>query len=521
MEGHLLLDSLQLTMAEGQGCLAYPSVEQVLSRFLQRFANSGVQRSGSEAKAAMIRDLFGILEAADGEWLFGGFPQNATVILLRDLVVTLSCYAAPLQQETEELGLQRNEDPSYMAVPDRAADASLVLRSIVTKVGIMKSLEGLGTRVANSVLQEVAGPMFVFAVTHIAARPWTKPNSQRMTHELLDDLLRASDCQSISEFLRGTKEGKDGQFEEVMEYLKPDLNREMWQRNPATKHVFSTVLQQVTRPWLGQHLEKVLPPSLLLSDDYHVENKILGVQCLHHIIQNVPAATLCRINRVHVVNHALSNHLYSKEAQLMKVVLLCVLDLLPILEKAPPRQSHDPQPVTPSDEVLRLLLTHMEAEHQLSLRRVYAINLPTFVERLGIQIVCHLKKLQQVIVAYMEVSDGPEEAARLAILETLKCTIKYAWPRINCRLSILVRALLRMMWDVNTDRSSTPECVKASLLQRATECLLLLDYSSCGQVKVLLQQVYHNCQDAHLKEYLRKIEEEPVGSVSPLLKTDI
>ena len=50
-------------------------------------------------------------------------------------------------------------------------------------------------------------------------------------------------------------------------------------------------------------------------------------------------------------------------------------------------------------------------------------------ERLGIQIVCHLKKLQQVIVAYLEVSDGPEEAARLAILETLKCTIKYAWPR--------------------------------------------------------------------------------------------
>lgn len=51
--------------------------------------------------------------------------------------------------------------------------------------------------------------------------------------------------------------------------------------------MFSWTLPHITRPWLSHYLERVLPPSLLISDDYREENKILGVRCLHHIILNV------------------------------------------------------------------------------------------------------------------------------------------------------------------------------------------------------------------------------------------
>ncbi len=63
--------------------------------------------------------------------------------------------------------------------------------------------------------------------------------------------------------------------------------RESWKRNQAVKHVFSWMLVQVERPCLTEYLEKVFPPSLLISDDYHTENKVLGVHCLHHIVLNV------------------------------------------------------------------------------------------------------------------------------------------------------------------------------------------------------------------------------------------
>lgn len=62
-------------------------------------------------------------------------------------------------------------------------------------------------------------------------------------------------------------------------------------------------------------------------------------------------------------------------------MLLCLLDLLPVLERAQHRQQQQPRAPSRSDEVLQLLLTHMEAEHRLALRRLYARSLPAFVQR--------------------------------------------------------------------------------------------------------------------------------------------
>lgn len=58
----------------------------------------------------------------------------------------------------------------------------------------------------------------------------------------------------------------------------------------------------------------------------------------------------------------------------------------------------------------------------------------SFVCRLGILTVRHLKRLEQVILGYLEVYDGPEEEARLKILETLKLLMQYTWPRYNIQV---------------------------------------------------------------------------------------
>uniref|UniRef100_G1MS58 TELO2 interacting protein 2 n=1 Tax=Meleagris gallopavo TaxID=9103 RepID=G1MS58_MELGA len=314
--------------------------------------------------------------------------------------------------------------------------------------------ESLGPAV-EAVLRRVMGHIYVLAVTHIEEGAWTGAGSRAVATELLGALVRAAGCGTVAELLRGRKEEEEGGFAAVMGLLRPRLGKDTWKRNPATKHVFSWTLLHITRPWLSQHLERVLPASLLISDDFREENKVLGVHCLHHIVLNV-------------------------------AVLLCLLDLLP--------------PTSPCDEVLQLVLTHMEPEHRLALRRVYAKTLPAFVQRLGILIARHLKRLERVILGYLEVSDGPEEEARLGILETLQCTIEHAWPRMPCRLPVLLKALLKMIWDVHTDQGSTPEPVRAALLQRATECLILLDRSSEGQVKILLEGVYSCCEENRVQE---------------------
>ncbi|XP_055972644.1 TELO2-interacting protein 2 [Sorex fumeus] len=351
----------------------------------------------------------------------------------------------------------------------------------------------------------VAGAAYVFAVSH--ADDGGGPGAARdVARRVLARLLSAAGAASVPGLLVGEGDGDPGTLPAVLALLQPELGRESWKKNPATKHVFSWTLQQVTRPWLGQYLEKVLPPALLISDDYQTENKILGVQCLHHILLNVPAAELLQYNRAQVVYHALFNHLYTPEHQLIEVVLPCLLDLFPILEKGQHWKGGPARPTTHCDEVLQLVLTHMEPEHRLILRRTYARSLPAFVKRLGILTVRHLKRLERVIIGYLEVYDGPEEEARLKMLETLKLLMQCTWPRIPCRTVVLLKALLKLICDVARDPDLTPKPVKNALLEAATDCLIVLDHCSKGQVKGLLAKIVQSCDDDTVVSCIRKVQ---------------
>ncbi|KAJ8286137.1 hypothetical protein GJAV_G00034950 [Gymnothorax javanicus] len=336
-------------------------------------------------------------------------------------------------------------------------------------------------------------------------QPWTSDGSRTAASLLLSAVVQWGGFASSSQLLCGaTEEDHTGFLAPVLEILRPELTKEHWKRNQATKHIFSWMLVQVRRPWLFEFLDRVFPPSLLISDDYRTDNKVLGVRCLHHIVLNVPAADLRQYNRAQVLYHALFNHLYVSEAEVIEVVLPCLLDLLSVLEKSP-GNAVAPRKPNRYDEVLQLVLTHMEMEHKLVLRRVYVKNVVLFVDRMGIVVVRHLKRLERVILGYLEVSDAPGEQARLGILEVLEKTVQHAWPRMECRMAVLVHALLKLLVDVAADSTLAPPAVQDELLGRATRCLQLLDYCCQEKLKVLLAEVDSSCADSTVLECLKKV----------------
>ncbi|XP_065802661.1 TELO2-interacting protein 2 isoform X2 [Muntiacus reevesi] len=484
---------------------AWPSsaLGQAFSQILHQFAGQESRRG--KARNAALEDLAALLEAKECDRLFEGSDASLRGMpeMLGQVVKALGKYAAPAE-EPEGRGDRHSE------VAEKAAAVALLFLKLLRKVEAAKN--SLVCPAWKTSLRPLAGPIYVFAVTHSLEQPWTSQRSQEVAGQVLALLLQVTDCGSVAGFLHGENEDEKGRFSAIMGLLKPELNKDSWKNNPATKYVFSWTLQKVTRPWLSQHLERILPPSLLISDDYQTENKILGVHCLHHIVLNVPAADLLQYNRAQVVYHALFNHLYTREHHLVQAVLLCLLDLFPVLEKALHWKGDGARPTTHCDEVLQLILTHMEPEHRLLLRRTYARNLAAFVKRLGILTVRHLKRLERVIIGYLEVYDGPEEEARLKILETLKLLLQYTWPRVSCRLVVLLKALLKLICDVARDSSLTPECVKSALLEEATDCLILLDHCSSGRVKGLLAKIAHSCEDSQVGSCIRRVQQLSEGT---------
>ena len=49
---------------------------------------------------------------------------------------------------------------------------------------------------------------------------------------------------------------------------------------------------QMKMPNLSDHLDLILPPCLNFVDDHELTNKIVGVQCLHHILNNTSSSEI-------------------------------------------------------------------------------------------------------------------------------------------------------------------------------------------------------------------------------------
>ncbi|XP_028851842.1 TELO2-interacting protein 2 isoform X2 [Denticeps clupeoides] len=454
--------------------------------------------TSSEHRLALMGATEQLIGGADAPWLFPSSESGVRGTYLDLAHVLARCADLPVC-ESDSGTLPPS---SYEDVPVRAQAASAVLKALYFRLGSSDRDE-----LTWDLAWTLAPAVCVFAVAHLQDHVWTNKASRKDAFELLALVTQAGGCRSVSELLCGSSaDGRDGVFKAILDLLQPQLNKNNWKRNEATKHVFTWMLVQVQRPCLTDYLVRIFPPSLLISDDFRTENKVLGVHCLHHIILNVPAADLCQFNRAQVLYHALFNHLYTPEAPLIQVVLPCLLDLLCVLEN-PPTQARVLRKMNRYDEVLRLVLTHMEMEHKLDLRCVYAGSLVPFIEKMGIVIVRHLKRLERVIVSYLEISDSPEEKARLSILDALERTLQVAWPRMECRLAVFGQSLLRFLCDVSMETLS-PD-IKDKLLGKATHCLQLLDFCTRGKLKVLLMEVDSSCANDIVLQCIRKVTQEP------------
>ncbi|KAM9360860.1 TELO2-interacting protein 2 [Symphorus nematophorus] len=490
MELSSLLHDLHLSSSSSSSEKPLPSpslppITELLSRLQEKLIGS----SSDSETSSLIGRVERFFQTADPDWLFSPASANQDAgwaelrVAYGSLVCALiGCAALPLCEDD----CSSLPAAAYQSVPSRAGAACSALTALLGSLG------NAGGR--SSLLPAVAPPICVFAVTHFQDQVWTSSSSRAAARSLQVALLSTGGWRDSAHLLMGDGEENRGILGGVLDVLQPQLTKDSWQRCEAVKLVFAWTLLQVTRPSLSPHLPRLLPPSLLLNDHYRPENCILGVRCLHHIVLNTPAADLRHFNRAEVVYQALFKHLYTTETAVIQSVLSCLLDLLVVLETPPSSLSPSSSRRKPCrhDDVLRLVLTHMEAEHKVALRRVYASALPAFVDRMGVAVCRHLRRVERVVLGYLEVRDPPEETSRLQILETLQRTTRTAWPRMACRVDALLRCLLKLLLDASSD-SELSDSVRQKLMDQTALCIKLLDACSQGNLQPLLRQVDSSC----------------------------
>ncbi|XP_074495759.1 TELO2-interacting protein 2 isoform X2 [Sebastes fasciatus] len=500
MELSSLLHDLHLSSSSSSSEKPLPSASlPPITELLSRLQEKLIGASSDSETSSLIGRVEQLFQTADPHWLFSSNQNNEWAELQEAygaLVGALICRAALPLCEDDSGSLPAS---AYQSVPSRAGPVCSALAALLGTLGNGGGRTGL--------LLAVAPPVCVFAVTHFQDQPWSSSSSRAAAQSLQEALLRAGGWRDSPHLLMGDggqEEEKEEEEEKkrksrgilggVLDVLQPQLTKDSWQRCEAVKLVFAWTLLQVTRPSLSPHLSHLLPPSLLLNDHYRPENCMLGIRCLHHIVLHTPAADLRQFNRAEVVYQALFKHLNTSEPAVIQSVLWALLDLLLVLEKPPSSlaASSSRRKSCRHDNVLRLVLTHMEAEHKVALRRVYASALPAYIDRMGVAVCRHLRQVERVVLGYLEVRDPPEETSRLKILEVLEKTSRAAWPRMACRVAVLLRCLLKLLVAVSSD-GQLSDSVRQKMMNQTCLCLQLLDGCCHGDLQRLLRQVDSSC----------------------------
>ncbi|XP_054751364.2 TELO2-interacting protein 2-like [Lytechinus pictus] len=367
-------------------------------------------------------------------------------------------------------------------------------------------------RLLREVMKSTVGPSIVLCASHAQKHPWSNKASLQAANALLNQLTSTCGCNSLPTLLSGcysdTKQNDGinakrlipkGAFRPAMVELKQQLTRNDWKKYPAAKHTFAWLLAHLKHPYVGYQLDHCLPPSLLFVDDYEMENKVLGIQCLRHIIDNVDPTELRWYGRAEVIYEALHPLLYNHKPDLIDILFPCLLAILKVVEKGP-KKTDQPRKLGKYDKALQIILNNMEGEQRILVRQANARHLPSFIDVMGITILWHMKRLIRIIVAYLETSDGPEETGRLLTLRILQAVILQAWPRMMTHCSDLMKSLLKLLLDISRGPTDISPEVRDRVGKECIECMTLLK-RCCGTV---VEDTVKKLLDSNLEDKLVK-----------------
>ncbi|XP_044171239.1 TELO2-interacting protein 2-like isoform X2 [Acropora millepora] len=360
---------------------------------------------------------------------------------------------------------------------------------------LYKRVEERDTATAHSywkfVIKKVACCLVFLCASNSEEHSWTSPESRLLACEILSFICIHCHCSSIAELLTGdskicpcgdftdeftpedtSAQGQvfpSGLFSHVFDYLRPNLLRETWKKSPMACPALVWCTMQLKYPYVSDHFGKLMSPLLLLIDDYEVKNKVMGLRCVRHIVENMNSAELGWFGRADVFYEAIQRHLYTSEPSVATALYPCLISILKVVEFSPTKPKFGRKTV----------LTSMEFESKIAMRRVCSSHLKHFIQHMGITTLRHFKRLLRVIFSYLEVSDYPNEEARLEILDTLHTTMVYAWPRIPHHSSSILKSLLKLQVDVKDSAPHLTAQAYQQLNEKISECLFML-LMCCG-----------------------------------------
>ena len=318
------------------------------------------------------------------------------------------------------------------------------------------------------------------------ASAWSNEKACTKTLFLLTGLMQFAKVASPSDLLQ-VKFSNASVFDECLKLIQPWLKSDNWKRNPATVHCYVGLLTTASFN-LFDHLPLVLPPTLLLVDDFEPQNQCTGIQCTQHILEHTSKTEIYLYGRAEVLFCALLRLMYSAEEEVILALLPCILRLAQTIDFNAKDKSNAMK-TTKTDELFSILLRNMLLEQKWSVRREYSKHLSNFVNALQLAILKHLPKTFEVVESYLEITDYEAEATRVNILRAIETLINVAWPRILSRYDVIMKCIVRLVLELCQAQDGKKG--DDDVLEQCCRVVSLLALLDCNRVANTLEGLSH------------------------------
>ncbi|XP_055932268.1 TELO2-interacting protein 2-like [Argiope bruennichi] len=304
--------------------------------------------------------------------------------------------------------------------------------------------------------------VLLLCATHNKTYHWSSSNSITSSEEFLSDLLQCTQHSSLMSLLCDDN-FHPTIFKGILKKMRPSLMKDTWMLNPSSCYIFSWLLCHVKHPHLVEYLPDVFPPPFMFVSYHAVPQKVLGIQCFSHLLDNVPPTLMKLDGKEDVIFHSLFSLIYLKELPVIEVLFPCLLKL-PMMKTQKAKLVYWEE----RDKIFNHLLFTAEYENNREMKKIYLSHIKDFVE-------CsppfnHLKRLIEVVKTVLIENPFSDLTCKIITLQILKAVIKSCWPRmeIHC-FDILISVLdLQQQNDVqNNDEVN----------ELSEECLTLLRFS--------------------------------------------
>jgi len=353
----------------------------------------------------------------------------------------------------------------------------------------------LEENVENSVLKKDKDVLKNFTVSalllcgeNVQSKEWNESRHIEISYKILKRLKTIFKCdKTVGIFLyqfHNECEGITSDGEILLwaiNDLSPKLAKTRWRNFPAAQFCFSWILHQVTFPNLGPRLPQFLPFTLCFIDDWETKNKLMGLTCLDHIVEEANQTELKWYGRSDLIKDALKKLLFCHEENVINIVIPCWLRLL---AKVEPCSDH--ANVNGCDLLTKELLYKLDMETKLDIKRAYFRQLKPLIEALDVGCIRWMSSMLRVISTCLEYPDSDEtEDYRVDGLQALEVLLKHGVPRIRLHAKSVFEMLLRLLYETSKNLNNDPKESLRKLHDMCSKCLIFSAKTAPEEFKIL------------------------------------